>query len=297
MKIGFIGMGIMGSRMATNLQRQGHELVIFNRTKVKASHLAANGAAIVSTPAEVAQQTTIIFTMLPHPDAVTEVALGTNGFLTAWQADCLWIDCSTVNPTFARQMAKRAAQKRVKFIDAPVAGSKNQAEQQELVFLVGADRANLAICQNLLECMGKRVVHVGEPGMGNALKLVMNLLLGISMAGFAEAMVLGQALGISGEMLLNTIIGSSVVPPFLASKKEKLERAQYEAEFPLRWMQKDLQMVAIAGYETKVSLPLANITKEIYQQAIQQGFGQQDFAAIYDFWQSNSKNQMNSDKT
>ena len=297
MKIGFIGMGIMGSRMASNLQQQGHELIIFNRTEDKVSHLVANGALSVATPVGVAQQVTIIFTMLAHPDAVREVALSNNGFLNILQAGSLWIDCSTVNPTFSRQMAAIAVQRQIKFIDAPVGGSKIQAEQKELVFLVGAEQKNLANCRNLLECMGKRIVHVGEPGMGNALKLVINLLLGISMAGFAEAMVLGEAWGISSEMLLKVLIGSPVVAPFLASKQEKLQQSQYEAEFPLQWMQKDLQMVAIAGYESNVPLPLANTTKEIYQQAIQQGLGQQDFAAIYDFWQSNFKHQVNSDRT
>lgn len=172
-----------------------------------------------------------------------------------------------------------------------MACSKNQAEQKELVFLVGAEQADLASCEKLLESMGKKVVHVGAPGMGNALKLVFNLLLGISMGGFAEAMGLGEALGIDRQMLLDALIGSPVAPPYLASKKDKFERSHYEPEFPLRWMQKDLQMVAIAGYENKVPLPLANATKEVYQQAVTQGWEQQDFSAIYAFWQSRSQNQ------
>ena len=296
MKIGFIGMGIMGSRMAANLQQAGHELVIFNRTDGKANQLIANGATEVHTLAEVGQQARIVFTMLPHPNAVEEVASGTEGFLNTLSANSLWIDCSTLNPDFARKMARVAGENQVKYIDAPVAGSKNQAEQKELVFLVGADRANLTSCESLLHCMGKRIVHVGEPGMGNALKLVFNLLLGISMAGFAEAMVLGEALGIAPSMLLNVLIGSPVVPPYLASKKDKLEQSHYSPEFPLQWMQKDLQMIEIAGHETQITLPLANTAKEIYQRAVQQGLGEQDFSAIYDFWRAKSKLLANSDK-
>ena len=296
MKIGFIGMGIMGSRMAASLQQQGHELIVYNRTENKTNDLVAKGATIASSVIEVAQQANIIFTMLPHPEAVEAVALEAKGFLTALNSNSLWIDCSTVNPSFARKMAIIAAQNQVRYIDAPVAGSKNQVEQQELVFLVGADQADLTSCESLLHCMGKRVVHVGEPGMGNALKLVFNLLLGISMAGFAEAMVLGEALGISQTMLLNALIGSPVVPSYLASKKDKLAESQYEPEFPLQWMHKDLQMVAIASYEAQVPLPLANTTKEIYQQAIQQNLGEQDFSAIYDFWQSNFNHRVKSDR-
>ena len=287
MKIGFIGMGIMGSRMAANLQQQGQELVVYNRTKNKASDLVAHGAILATSIVEVARQANIIFTMLPHPEAVKAVALGTEGFLNVLSEDSLWIDCSTTNPSFAREMSQVAAKNKIRYIDAPVAGSKNQAELQELVFLVGANQADLTGCENLLRLMGKKIVHVGEPGMGNALKLVFNLLLGISMNGFAEAMMLGEAQGIDRQMLLNALIGSPVVPPYLASKRYKLEQADYEPEFPLEWMQKDLQMVAIAGYETQVALPLANTTKEIYQQAIAQGLGRQDFSAIYQFWQSN----------
>ena len=288
MKIGFIGMGIMGSRMAANLQQQGHELVIYNRTPEKAQDLITKGVSLAHTPVEVAREAKIIFTMLPHPEAVREIVLGENGFLTACQTDTLWIDCSTTNPNFAREMAREANQKEVSFIDAPVAGSKHQAENRELVFLVGANEENLANCQNLLECMGKKIICVGKPGMGNALKLVLNLLLGISMAGFAEAMVLGESLGISSKMLLNVLIGSPVVPPYLASKRERLELAEYDTEFPLKWMQKDLQMVAIAGYETQIPLPLGNLTKEIFQHAMRQGAGELDFSAIYKFLQSKS---------
>ncbi|MGD1920502.1 MAG: NAD(P)-dependent oxidoreductase [Pleurocapsa sp.] len=297
MKIGFIGIGIMGGLMAANLQAQGHELVIYNRTKSKTDNLVAKGAVIASSPADVAHQSNIIFTMLPHPEAVETVALGTEGFLNALNGNSFWIDCSTVNPSFAQKMAKSAAQNQVNYIDAPVAGSKNQAEQKELVFLVGANKAHLNSCESLLKCMGKKVVHVGEPGMGNALKLVFNLLLGISMAGFAEAMILGEALGISQNMLLDILVGSPVVSPYMKDKKDKLAKSHYDPEFPLQWMQKDLQMVAIAGYKNQVPLPLANATKEIYQQAIQQGLGQQDFTAIYDFWRSTSKDWANSDKT
>ena len=280
MKIGFVGMGIMGSRMAANLQQQGHELVVYNRTKDKTDDLVAKGATVAISPIEVAQQTKIIFTMLPHPEAVEAIALGIEGFLNVLSKDSLWIDCSTTNPSFARKMAQAAAQNQVKYIDAPVAGSKNQAERKELVFLVGAAPKDLASCKNLLQLMGKKIVHVGKPGMGNALKLVFNLLLGVSMGGFAEAMTLGEALGIDRQMLLNTLIGSPVVPPYLASKKDKIERSHYDPEFSLEWMYKDLQMIEIASYETQVALPLADTAKEVYQQALKQGLGQQDFSAI-----------------
>ncbi len=280
MKIGFIGMGIMGSRMAANLQKQGYELVVYNRSPEKTAPLVEKGALKAKNPAAVAEQVDILFTMLAHPEAVRKTALGENGFLDALKSK-IWVDCSTVDPTFSRQMAAAANSRGVKFLDAPVAGSKGLVEKAEVMFVVGGAKVDLQVCQPLLESMGKKVVHVGEAGMGTSLKLVLNLLLGASMAVFAEGMVLGEALGISQEMLLRVLIGAPVTAPFIALKKDKLERGEYETEFPLKWMQKDLHLVANAGYRTGIPLPLANLTKEVYQQAIAQGLGEQDFAAVY----------------
>ncbi|HSB34142.1 MAG TPA: NAD(P)-binding domain-containing protein [Nitrospirota bacterium] len=141
MKVGFIGLGIMGSRMAANLQKKGHELVVYNRSRQKADQLVAAGAVWAPTPAEVAKQAGVFITMLSKPDAVAETALlGKHGFLNHLAARSLWIDCSTVNPSFSRLMASEAAQRKVRFLDAPVAGSKGPAEQGQLLFLVGGER-------------------------------------------------------------------------------------------------------------------------------------------------------------
>ncbi|MBW4646418.1 MAG: NAD(P)-dependent oxidoreductase [Goleter apudmare HA4340-LM2] len=290
MKVGFIGMGIMGSRMVANLQKHGYEIIIFNRTQDKATALITNGALWADTPGVVATQVEIIFTMLANPEAIMNVALGENGFLNHLASNALWVDCSTVNPSFSRQMAKEAQNKHIRFLDAPVAGSKNQAEKAELVFMVGGNATDVETCQPLFKAMGSRLVHVGEHGMGTSLKLAINLLLGTSMAAFAEALILGEALGISQERLLKVLLGAPVTAPFLATKKEKLELADYQAEFPLQWMQKDLHMVAIAAHEVGVAIPVTSAVKEVYRLAIQQGLGEQDFSAIHSFLKQGSSN-------
>ncbi|MEO0968154.1 MAG: NAD(P)-dependent oxidoreductase [Cyanobacteria bacterium J06639_18] len=284
-KVGFIGMGIMGSRMAGNILRnkQDREIIIFNRTQDKATSLINNGALWADSPKALGQQVDILFTMLSNPEAVMNVALGENGFLDTLAPDTLWVDCSTVHPSFSRQMAQEAGDKQVRFLDAPVAGSKNQAENAKLVFFIGGDLADVKTCQPLFEIMGSKFVHVGGHGMGTSMKLAINLLLGTAMTGFAEGMVLGQALGISQEMLFNVLLGGPVVAPFISTKKEKLEREDYDVEFPLRWMQKDLHMVATAADEVGVAIPVTNSVKEVYRLAIQQGLGQEDFSAIYSF--------------
>ncbi|MBP0021546.1 MAG: NAD(P)-dependent oxidoreductase [Cyanobacteria bacterium SBLK] len=288
MKIGFIGLGIMGSRMAANLQQQGHPLVIFNRSPEKAIPLVKKGATQVNTPAEVAKHADILFTMLAHPEAVTETALGKDGFLVHFTPNSLWVDCSTVHPSFSREMAREAHEKKIRFLDAPVAGSKNQAQQAQLVFLVGGEEADFQECQPLLETMGKKVIRMGENGMGSAFKLVLNHLLATSMAAFSEGLILGEALGISLETLLNILVGGPVAAPYLALKRSKLENDDYEAEFPLQWMQKDLQMVSLAAYESNVAMPLGNTAKEMYRLCLQRGLGEQDFSAIYAFLKEGS---------
>jgi 3-hydroxyisobutyrate dehydrogenase/glyoxylate/succinic semialdehyde reductase len=282
MKIGFIGLGIMGSRMAANLQKKGHELVVYNRTKQKADPLITNGAIWAPTPVDVAKQVTIIFTMLAKPDAVAETALlGKNGFLNHLAGNSLWIDCSTVSPSFSRLMADEAKQRKIRFIDAPVGGSKGPAEQGQLLFFVGGEKADVEEAKPLLDAMGKTVYHVGGHGMGTSLKMVSNLILAQAMVAFSEALVLGESLGISKQTLFNTLLGSPVVAPFLALKRQKIEEGKFDAEFPLQWMHKDMQLAADAAYEIGVAMPAANVTKEIYALALRNGLGEQDFSVVY----------------
>ena len=288
MRIGFIGLGIMGSRMAANLQKHGYPLVVFNRTRAKAQPLLDKGASFAESPAKLAEQVDLLFTMLAHPDAVEQAALGENGFLNHLTPNALWVDCSSVNPSFSKKMAAEAARRRVHFVDAPVTGSAPVAKDANLVFWVGADGADLETIRPLLLCMGSRIVDAGGRGMGSSMKMVINLLLGTGMAAFAEAMALGEGLGISRKMLFDSLLGMPAVAPFLASKREKIESGNYEAEFPLRLMQKDMHLASTSAYEAGVAMPLTNVTKEIYRLAMRGGHDTKDFSAIYEFTMGNN---------
>jgi 3-hydroxyisobutyrate dehydrogenase-like beta-hydroxyacid dehydrogenase len=283
MKIGFIGLGIMGSRMAANLQKHGYSLVVFNRTRAKAEPLIDNGATFAESPAKVAEQVDVLFTMLAHPDAVEQAALGTNGFLNDLKPNAVWVDCSSVNPSFSKKMAAAAAARQIRFVDAPVTGSAPVAEEAKLVFWVGGNAADVEAIQPLLLCMGKKIVHAGGNGMGTSMKMVINLLLGNAMATFAEGVALGQGLGLSRKMLFDSLLGTPAVAPFLAAKRDKIEKRNYEAEFPLRWMQKDMHLASVSAYEAGVAMPLTNVTKEIYRLAMRGGHDAEDFSAVYEF--------------
>jgi len=283
MKIGFIGLGIMGSRMAANLQKHGCSLVVFNRTRAKAEPLLGACGTFSDSPAKVADQVDLLFTMLADPDAVEQAALGANGFLNYLRPNALWVDCSSVNPSFSKRMAAAAASRQIHFVDAPVTGSAAAAAEGTLVFWVGAEDADLETVRSLLLCMGNRIVHVGGHGMGTSMKMVVNLLLGNAMAAFAEGMALGEGLGISREVLFDSLLGMPAVAPFIAAKREKIETGNYEAEFPLRWMQKDLHLASVSEYESDVAMPLTNAAKELYRLAMREGYATEDFSAIYDF--------------
>jgi len=283
MRIGFAGLGIMGSRMAANLAKAGHQMTVWNRSAGKApAGLASAGRA--HTPAEAARDAEVFITMLATPAAVFAVALGTDGFLGALPRGALWIDSSTVDPASSRKMAEEAGRHGIRFVDAPVSGSRGPAERGELTFLVGASVEDLAVARPLLERMGKLIVHAGPVSMGASMKLVVNLMLANAMAAFSEALTLGQALGLQRGKILETLLGGPVTAPVLSAKRERLETRRYEeADFPLKWMHKDLHLVAAAAYENGVAIPVSNAVKELFAMAAASGRGEADFSAIEDF--------------
>lgn len=284
MKVGFIGLGIMGSRMAANLLKRGHSLIVSNRTRAKADPLVAEGATWADSPAALAAQVEIVFTMLARPDTVEEAALSKDGFLSRLGKGRIWVDCSTVDPSFSKKMAAEAKARGIRFLGAPVTGSKGPAAQAKLIFWVGGDAADLEACRPLLECMGSRIVHCGGQGMGASLKMVMNQVLGTELAAFAEGLVLGQSLGLSREVLFDALFNGPAAAPFVAVKRERIEAGNYgQADFELRLLQKDLHLAAVSAYESGVAMPLTNVAKEIYRLAIREGHGDEDISAIYGY--------------
>ena len=283
MKIGFIGLGIMGSRMAENIAREGYTLFIYNRTKSKTEELNFNNVSVKNSPALVAAESDIVFTMLSTPDAVQEVALSEDGLISGMSKGKVWVDCSTVNPSFSKQMAELCVSLGFNFLDAPVAGSLIPAEKGELVFLVGGKNGVVKYCDPLFKIMGKKTIHVGENGMGSALKIVNNQIMGISMYGFIEGLLLGESLGIDKAKIFDILNGSPIAAPMIQMKRAKIENKDYSPEFPLQWLQKDLHLATDTAYENNIPLPATNAIKEIFALAKKAGLGEKDFTAIYPF--------------
>jgi len=282
MQIAFIGLGIMGSRMAGNLITAGYDLVVFNRTKDKAESLLTRGATWGGSPAETAKQVEILITMLATPEAVQQTALGDQGFLDHLQPRSIWVDCSTVNPSFSKKMASAAHQRKIRHIDAPVLGTKKPAQEGTLGFFVGGEQTDIEAIRPLLESMGSTIKHVGGHGAGVSFKMVVNLLLAQNLIMFSEAVALGRSLGFSQEILFDTLLNGPMAAPYLSVKRPKIEERIYEADFPLKWMHKDLHLATLTAYEKGIALPSTNIAKEIFALAKQAGLGDKDFSSIFD---------------
>ena len=281
MNVTFIGLGIMGSRMAQNLLKNGVTLTVYNRSAAPAQALHEQGARIASSASEAVREADVVFTMLASPEVVEQVATGPEGFLSTLPEGSLWVDCSTVNPSFSRTAHQVAQRHKVRFLDAPVAGTKPQAEQAELVFFVGGDPSDLNEVEPLLQHMGQKVMHVGETSKGASFKMLVNALLAQSMVLFSETLLLGEKMGLSREFLLDTLPNLAVSAPFTKAKAEMIRNNDYEVQFPLELMYKDLHLAALTAYEHQQPMYLANLAKEVYARAVQRGFGREDFAAVH----------------
>lgn len=281
MKVAFIGLGIMGSRMAANLLKNDVDLTVYNRSKTPVEALVAQGAKTANSAKEAVAQADLVFSMLSTPEVVESVFLGEHGALSQMQKGAIWADCTTVNPSFSLK-AKAAAEKvGIQFIDAPVAGTKPHAQNAELSFFVGAENALLEQIQPYLTMMGKKVIPLGKTGQGASFKMLVNIMLAQSMVVFSEAVILGEKLGFDKDFLLNTIPNLVVAAPFTKFKSAMVKTDDYEVQFPLEWMYKDLHLAAVTAYENNQPLYLANITKELFAEAAKSGMGRLDFAAIH----------------
>ncbi|MFP7169722.1 NAD(P)-dependent oxidoreductase [Terribacillus sp. 7520-G] len=279
--IGFIGLGIMGENMAANLLEKGERLVVFNRTKEKAHALMDKGAVWADSPREVGEQADIVFTMLTDPGAVQAVIFGEDGLFSGMKKNGLWVDASTVKPAFTKEMAKAARAHDIRFVDAPVSGSKAPAQQGKLHFLVGGDEKDVKEITPLLEKMGQSIQYMGGNGNGSATKLAVNMLLVQSLTGLSEAVSFGEAVGLDREHLMDVLLALPVTSDIQAGKRDTILNQDFDPQFPLEHAYKDLQQISETAYEAGAPLPMTNSVKELYALAKKNGYGKQDVAAVY----------------
>ncbi|MEW6175128.1 MAG: 3-hydroxyisobutyrate dehydrogenase [Pseudomonadota bacterium] len=288
MHIGFIGLGNMGAPMAHNLLKAGHQLSVFDLNAAAVDNLVGAGALPVDSPTAIAQgNAELIITMLPAAAHVKSVYLGENGLIASSRAGVMLIDCSTIDPHSAREVAKAAAEHGNPMLDAPVSGGTGGAAAGTLTFMVGGSDADFDRAQPILAAMGKNIVHCGAAGNGQVAKVANNMLLGISMIGVAEAMALGVALGMDAKTLagvINTSSGrcwsSDTYNPFPGVLDNVPASRGYSGGFGSDLMLKDLGLATEAAKQVRQPVILGALAQQLYQSFSAQGHGGLDFSAI-----------------
>ena len=275
MRVAFLGLGIMGRPMASNLVKAGHEVTVFNRTPGK----EVEGARVAPSPAEAAQGAEVVWMSVSDTKAVESVLFGPQGVESSLQERMTVVDSSTISPSATRKFAERVRARGTDYVDAPVTGSKTGAENATLTFMIGGDESTIQKLMPLFSAMGKQFFRMGETGKGQAAKLVMNLQIALIYEGFAEALTLATKLGVEADTLLPLIQGSMVRSGVVDYKAPFVAKRDFSPNFPLRLMHKDLRLALEAAKEARVKLPGLETVEEIYEMATEDGHENLDYAA------------------
>jgi 3-hydroxyisobutyrate dehydrogenase-like beta-hydroxyacid dehydrogenase len=283
-KLGFIGMGRMGSHMARRLLGANHQLTVYDRTKEKSQAIAREGARVAETPRDLAANSEVVLISVTDDAAVEQVTFGTDGALTGLRQGSLVIDLSTVSPRTSRRLYQAAHEKGAAMIDAAVSGSVPQVDQGSLVIFVGGDRETYERCRSVLEVLGKQIFYMGSSGMGTTMKLVVNTLLGLGMQALAEAIALGEKAGLEKALLLEVLDQTAVVSPSQKSKLANVKSEEYPTLFAVSLMHKDLGLVLNQATEVSVSMPATALAQQMYTAAMAKGMDE-DFSVVIRFMQ------------
>jgi 2-hydroxymethylglutarate dehydrogenase len=262
-QVGFVGVGAMGNPMAANLIAAGHSLVINDLQEAAAANLVASGATWVITPADVARASDVVFLSLPGPSDVTAVMTGPEGILAADRPGTVVIDLSTNEPATTRRLAALAAERAVRFLDAPVSGGVAGARRARLAVMVGGDRATLEEVQPLLEVIGNRVFHVGAVGAGNVVKLLNNMMFFVNLLGSVEALVVGAKAGVDPEVLRQVVQASSGGSFVWDFATRALLDDKLTPSFTVALAAKDISLAAALADEVGVDVPMGALAQRL----------------------------------
>lgn len=280
--LGFVGLGVMGGRIARRLLAAGHAVTGYNRTKAKAQWLVDAGMRWAASPRAVASSVDVVFTMLTDTAALRAVAGGPDGLIAGLGPGTIYIDMSTVSPAASRELAELVAARGATMLDAPVSGSVSTLEEGRLSIMVGGDPAAAERVRPILLDIGPKVMHVGGNGQAVLMKIATNLGLAVQMLAFSEAVVLAEKNGIPRETAVEVLLNSVIASPMVKYRGPFVLRMPEEAWFDVGMMQKDMSLALELGKQTSVPLPATAVANEILSAARGLGLGEQDFAVVFD---------------
>ena len=278
--LGFLGLGLMGYPMARNLLRAGHKVALWSHNSAKARQLAeAEGGTFCQTPREVAGQADYIFLCVGDTAMSREVILGADGLIEGARAGSVVADASTISPSESRKIGEALQAKGVEFLDAPCTGSTPGAEGGTLTFMIGGQEEVFQKVKPYLEVMGKRLYYCGGPGMGLQAKLSQNLVLSNILMAFNEGMVLATKGGVDPKLMLEILDNSAAKSGLISYKAPFVLRRDFQANFAVKWMDKDVGLMLESGKELGVPLVLTGLTRQLFQTAIAAGHGEEDICS------------------
>jgi len=280
--VGFVGLGVMGSRMVKRLLEAGHAVTGYNRTKSKAQWLVDAGMKWADTPRAAAQAGEFVFSMVTNTEALQAVTTGADGILAGLSANKIYIDMSTVSPSTSRELAKQVESKGAQMLDAPVSGSVITLEEGKLSIMVGGNRSALERARPILEGIGPKVTHVGGNGLAVSMKIATNLSLAVQMLAFSEGVLLAEKSGIPRETAVEVLLNSVIASPMVKYRGPFVLKMPDEAWFDVNMMQKDMLLALEMGRQLEVPLPTTAITNQMLTAARGMGLAEKDFAILFE---------------
>ena len=281
-RIGFIGLGHMGSHMVLRLIQAGYPLTVYDRTKQKAQEIAQRRADVAETPRELAASCQVVMSCVTDDEALEDVMFGPEGALAGAHKGNIFIDMSTVSPDASRRLYSAAKEKGVPVLDAAVSGSVPQVEQGTLVIFVGGEQAVYEQCKPILSVLGKERFYIGTSGMGTTMKLVVNTLLGLGLQAVAEAIILGEKSGIEKGKLLDVLGQTTVIAPAHKSKLDNARKEEYTPNFILPLMFKDFGLIMKQAEALAVPMPATAAAHQMYAAAMAKGL-EDDYSVVIKF--------------
>ena len=277
--VGFIGLGIMGSRQAASLRRAGFELTVYNRTRERAEQwVAEHGGQLAESPREVVAD--VVITMVVDGAQVEQMLLGDDGAVQGARENTLFIDMSTIGPADARRIGAALAERGHRFVDAPVTGSAPKAEDGTLTIMAGGADDDMARAMPLLEAMGELIVHVGPVGTGQQVKVLSNAVSAVNCAALAQALVVGRRADVDLEALLEVMGSGSANSTMLQLKGKPMLEHDFSPLFKLEHMLKDVGLCLDEARANGAPFPFAALARELYSAGVGRGLAEQDFAAV-----------------
>ncbi|MBP1918625.1 2-hydroxy-3-oxopropionate reductase [Youngiibacter multivorans] len=285
MKIGFIGLGIMGKPMSKNLLKAGYELIVNDRNTVAVAELVALGAEKAETAKEVAEKTDIIITMLPNSPHVKTVCLGENGISSGAKAGTIVIDMSSIAPLASREVSAELAKFGIDLLDAPVSGGEPKAIDGTLSVMVGGNKETFDKCYDIMKTVAGSVVYVGEIGAGNITKLANQIIVALNIAAMSEALVLAKKAGVDPELVYKAIRGGLAGSTVLDAKAPMVLDRRFDPGFRIELHIKDLQNALDTSHELAASLPLTSQVMEMMLGLKADGLEKEDHSALVKYYE------------